>query len=565
MKCTSCGENNSAGGFCEYCGAKLEGDGITAVEVDVDVDDDSDGEDSEVDFNKPMTGRGLSRGMKLIIRVAVVCALVIPIAVFTINLIAKVSKEQKVSEMNNRFGSEIERDVHVPVDTRIQDRESNPLPDYNALYAQNNDMVGYIRIGNTRVDYPVLQTDNNEYYLGHDFDRQPSEGGAIFADYRNRFEESVLSDNTILYGQNGTTGVYFSELSNYYTTTTGIRDINLSFYKSNPVISFDTLYERMEWKVFACVLVNTQEQHGEVFDYSKRDFANEDEFHNFILGVMDRSVLFTDIDIEYGDKVLTLVTPYYPFSRDIETRVVVFARQVRAGESSSVDTAKATHNSEVLRFTEESRRFGSTWNGRVWNYALYLTSYDSSSSGQNSSMTTVPDLVGRWEVDAWETANQRGLSVDIRYEISSEEMRGKVVRQSHPANAEVAVNTVVEVFVGMGDGSPCRCTVPCAHPVITTPASTRTAELTFSTPQNMTGEYQLDYFVNGRFTETKVFNVSMQRVIRWEVDGAGVRQYALVMLNKSTGNEEWSYAYEVDFNAHPPTIRPTEIMGLAYD
>jgi sortase B len=257
-------------------------------------------------------------------------------------------------------------------------RGLSPLPDYLALYAQNNDMVGYIRIGDTRVDYPVLQTDNNGYYLDHNFDKNPDMYGAIFADYRNQFEREHgrISDNTILYGHNSQTGNFFAALSNYHPA--GSRFNDMQFYRDYPVIIFDTLFEKMEWKIFGVVLFNTQEEHGEVYNYwgaNQIEFPNEDSFHKYILEIMDRSAIFTDVDIEYGDNILTLSTCFWPMGRDVDTRCVIFARRVREGESSNVDVSKAVRNNGVRRFTREANAYGNSWNGRVWDYKTYLTSY----------------------------------------------------------------------------------------------------------------------------------------------------------------------------------------------
>jgi sortase B len=274
-----------------------------------------------------------------------------------------------------------------PNDPRVIERRQSgsvaPLDKYMALWLQNNDFVGWVRVGDTAVNYPVVQGNDNRYYLDFDFEHNRSKGGAIFADHRNRFEGLDISDNTVLFGHNIATGNYFAALSNYWSTTNGFKSNDLSFYKQHPVINFDTMYEELEWKVFAVGLYNADARHGEVYEYwRKHDFHTADEFHEFVFDVMDRSVLFTDVDLRYGDKLLTLSTCFYPMGMPgtpggVNSRVVVFARQVRAGESSYVDTSVAANNSNVLRWTEEARRYGQGWNGRrMWDYRKYLTSYE---------------------------------------------------------------------------------------------------------------------------------------------------------------------------------------------
>jgi sortase B len=256
-----------------------------------------------------------------------------------------------------------------------------PLEEYLYLLDRNNDMVGYIKIGDTKVNYPVLQTEEKcingnvgQYYLDFDFYHNRSRGGAIFADHRHDFSAGELSDNTILYGHNIATGNYFAALSNYHSNTVGG---DLSFYKKNPTIRFDTMFDHIEWKVFAVVLFNTQPAYGEIIEYwNELDFVDEDHFHDYIFTVMDRSVLFTDVDIEYGDQLLTLSTCYWPMGQNVDTRCVVFARRVRDGESAYVDVEKASFNRNVLRFTREANSYGQGWIGeRVWDYKRYLLSY----------------------------------------------------------------------------------------------------------------------------------------------------------------------------------------------
>ena len=165
----------------------------------------------------------------------------------------------------------------------------------------------------------------------------------------------------------------FANLSKYYDDRKS--DDDLGFYKENPTVTFNTLYENAEWKVFACVLFNTQEEKGEVYPYDHTDFADADEFNSFIIDIMDRSVLWTDVDLTYGDSILTLSTPYYPFGADTETRIAVFARKVRPGESSEVDVSKASRNPDPLRFEYQYQIEGGSWDGSIWDKS-YLLSYN---------------------------------------------------------------------------------------------------------------------------------------------------------------------------------------------
>lgn len=281
-----------------------------------------------------------------------------------------------------------EMNISEEVANEVIQKVPTILPEYIQAYYDNDDLVGHVRIesnvkkvGDTDkyvIDYPVYQAEDNDYYLYHAFDHSDSKGGAIFADWRNRFTVDGISANTILYGHNIFAQTYFTKLSRYYTgsdKTRGAGD-DLDFYKEYPVVTFNTLYEKSEWKIFACGFFNTQEEYGDVFDYTNMlEFQNKDAFNTFILGVMDRSVLFTDVDLTYGDSILTLSTCYYPMGDTIQSRCVVFARKVRENENPGVDVSKAVLNTKELRFEEQAKRYGTNWNGRVWETS-YLLSYE---------------------------------------------------------------------------------------------------------------------------------------------------------------------------------------------
>ncbi|MCL2693487.1 MAG: class B sortase [Oscillospiraceae bacterium] len=295
-------------------------------------------------------------------------------------------------KMRNFFGGSVNLDDDIRDD--ILRKKPEILPDYISFYHDNNDLVGHIMIpnlssplpftdpGKYTINYMVYQrltfnengerNGDNHYYLEHAFDHSPSAGGSIFADFRNDFEDGSLPGNTILYGHNMYTGNYFAKVSHYYK---GFESRDLTFYKNHPLITFNTIYEENDWKVFATVLFNTESRHGEPYRYLIPEFRDKEHFNQYILDIMDRSVLFTDVDIEYGDHILTLSTCYYPFGTSVDTRAVVFARKVRPGESSHVDVSKAAHNTAYLPFDTQRQRMGNNWSGRVWDTS-YLLSYN---------------------------------------------------------------------------------------------------------------------------------------------------------------------------------------------
>lgn len=239
--------------------------------------------------------------------------------------------------------------------------------EYNSI---NENMIGWVNIyipGETDISEPVVQYDDNKYFLTHDFLYQVVKEGAIYADFKCKFTTRTRPANTILYGHNMASGKSFAKLTRYctwYKTGQGI-----SQYLAAPTITFDTLWEKGTYKVFAAMFVNTEEKNGEVFKYYKqRTIANKGEFYDYIGQIMDRSQFYTDVDLEYGDELLTLSTCYYPLGKEnADTRFVVFARRVRDGESPEVDTSKAYVNPSPLYFDYYYKVNGGSWAGRNWD------------------------------------------------------------------------------------------------------------------------------------------------------------------------------------------------------
>jgi sortase B len=293
------------------------------------------------------------------------------------------------NQMRRIFGGGL--DIDDDIRDSVLKEKPQILQRYIEAYHDNNDLVGHIMIpdmnsdlpgddlGRFIVNYLVYQTDNNHYYLDRAFDHTYSRDGAIFADFRNRFgEDGQISANTVLYGHNSYSQNFFTPVARYYRLMKQAG--NTDYYRQYPLVQFNTLYEESEWKIFAVAMFNTEHQYGEVYRYTMPEFRDREHFNEFILDIMDRSILFTDVDLTYGDYILTLSTCLWPyrtrFGAQIEaTRAVVFARKVRDGESSYVDVSKATYNRNFLPFELQRQNGEDNWIGRVWN-TDYLLSYD---------------------------------------------------------------------------------------------------------------------------------------------------------------------------------------------
>ena len=253
------------------------------------------------------------------------------------------------------------------------------------LYAKNNDLVGWVNIGgNDRlVDDAVVQYTDNDKYLTTDFYGGYSKSGTIFADYRTEFGEDGSAPNfLVLYGHNTAIHNMLSYSTWYYYDRDGSGlgdDYSMSFYLKYPIMYFDTLAEQGTYKVFAVCLFNVDEKYGEVYNYLRQSkpFKNESDFNSYILDIMDRSVLLTDVDLTYGDEIICLSTCYFPFGMDYDNvRCAVYARKVRDGESTEVDTSAAIRNYYWKGWQQAiDRRIATEHPYRRWDYEKYLLSY----------------------------------------------------------------------------------------------------------------------------------------------------------------------------------------------
>ncbi|MBQ8171327.1 MAG: class B sortase [Oscillospiraceae bacterium] len=259
----------------------------------------------------------------------------------------------------------------VPVEEETEEINVTPVVNkplnvnFDALKAENPDTVAWIKITSTYLNEVVVKGEDNDEYLHTGFDGSESVSGTIFAHHKNKMDGT--DQNIILFGHNMLNGDRFASVK-YYLPNDASRE-PIAFYKVHPTVMLATPNGGSEtYKIFAGVLANTQSQYGEVFKYTnKTKFKSQDDFYNFILEVMDRSWFYTDVDLRYGDQLLTLSTCIWPLGEEIETRWVVFARKVRPGESEYVDTSVATRNYNAKLFDYYYNMIGGQWYGRNWD------------------------------------------------------------------------------------------------------------------------------------------------------------------------------------------------------
>ncbi len=170
------------------------------------------------------------------------------------------------------------------------------------LQNENPEIVAWIEIENTNINYPVLQCDNNDFYMNHDYKKDYSLGGAIFLDKSYSWEPQ--STNLLIYGHNMINGTMFENLLNY-------RDIN--YYYEHPNIRFTTNNEDSQYEIFAVFPSRTYYKHEQnVFRYYYFINANnEEEYNSFVSNAKKASIYDTGKTAQYGDGLITLSTCAY--------------------------------------------------------------------------------------------------------------------------------------------------------------------------------------------------------------------------------------------------------------
>jgi sortase B len=224
--------------------------------------------------------------------------------------------------------------------------QEDPREAIRKLAEINLDIKGWVTLPGTVIDYPVLQSseDDPEYYLYRDYKKNQTKYGSVFLQAGTALDGS--DQNRILYGHSMKDGRMFAGL---------LKMGEMDVYKQSPVITFDTTQEAAKWKIISVFKTNTRKEQGAPFQYLISHFDTQEEYLDFVYQVRQRSIIDTGVDFRADDTLLTLSTCSYEFD---DFRTVVVARKVREGEDPTVDTAKASYNKKVVYPDCWYRRYG---------------------------------------------------------------------------------------------------------------------------------------------------------------------------------------------------------------
>ncbi|MBC2360776.1 class B sortase [Listeria welshimeri] len=160
-----------------------------------------------------------------------------------------------------------------------------------SLQKLNKDMAGWLTIADTEIDYPILQSTDNDYYLHHNYKNEKARAGSIFKDYRNTNE--FLDKNTIIYGHNMKDGSMFADLRKY---------LDKDFFKAHPTFSYESGLANYKVEIFSVYETTTD------FYYIETDFPGKQDFDDYLEKVQQQSIYKSNVKVSSKDRIITLST-----------------------------------------------------------------------------------------------------------------------------------------------------------------------------------------------------------------------------------------------------------------
>ncbi len=235
------------------------------------------------------------------------------------------NKYEQLSALKDKTNASSQAGANVqqtgPLYTLDAAPEAKPILDeYKDLLNINKKLIGWLKIddintGESIMDYPVMQTSDNEYYLNHNLNQEYDNNGSIFMD--KDCDAMTPSTNLILYGHHMKSGKMFGKLHLYEQK---------SYYEAHPYIQFDTIYEKGVYEIMYVFRSRVYNEDEIVFKYYQFiDASSEQEFDSYMKEMADLSFYDTGVTAKFGDKLLTLSTCDY---EEKNGRFVVVARKV---------------------------------------------------------------------------------------------------------------------------------------------------------------------------------------------------------------------------------------------
>lgn len=207
---------------------------------------------------------------------------------------------------------------NIEIDTtQITDTKTERMLQIEELQKENQEIIGWLEIEDTNINYPICQTNNNDFYLTHNYKKEKSSSGSLFLD--KDFDMVNGSSNYLIYGHRNKQGLMFEDLMKYAKE---------NFYKEHTKIKFTTSTDDSIYEIISVFYsrVYYQDEKNVFRYYYFVNAENEQEYNNFVNNAKKVSIYDTGITAEYGEQLLTLSTCEY--SQE-DGRFVVVAKKMK--------------------------------------------------------------------------------------------------------------------------------------------------------------------------------------------------------------------------------------------
>jgi sortase B len=250
---------------------------------------------------KDRSNISLKEKMKSIILIFIVLIFVSLMLICSI----KILKWYQNNKENVKISVELSK--AVTVDETNEDKDKYSV-NFEILKEKNADTVAWLKVNNTNIEYTVVKSSDNEYYLNHNFNKTYNSAGWIFSDYNNKFDGT--DKNIVIYGHNMRDGSMFGSLK---------KTLKEEWYnnKENYKITFITENEKATYEIFSIYQIEKEDY------YIKTNFKNEEEYTKFLKTIKSRSIKNFNTEVTSQDNILTLST----CANNNKYRVVLHARK----------------------------------------------------------------------------------------------------------------------------------------------------------------------------------------------------------------------------------------------
>ncbi len=256
--------------------------------------------------NKPKHAKMKKKKLKKIILIILIVIFIVCIIYIANTFYSDYKDVKDYEKLNN-----------ILIDTsKVTQTRTEKMLKIEELQKDNSDVIGWLQIEGTKINYPVVQTTNNDFYLNHNYKKDESEAGSLFLD--KDFDLENGSSNYLIYGHRHKKGIMFEDLIKYAEE---------DFYKEHTKIQFATTNEDATYEILAVFYSRVYyKREKNVFRYYYFVNANnEDEYNDYVNNAKKASIYDTGVTAKYGDQLLTLSTCEYSQKNG---RFVVVAKKV---------------------------------------------------------------------------------------------------------------------------------------------------------------------------------------------------------------------------------------------